>query len=144
MGWRMCIASKIELTPWRNTTNSSSDLRDLGLWPFSRPNSGISGIRLPLITSRGLRFPLLMLLSDTGAPRSEMQVVVRLSVVGDLFRGASIPRSKPPALRNSRRSNPSDQGCVRLNLELEQSLCKSRRRGFFLAFLPQARVSAEH
>lgn len=30
------------LTPWRNTTNSSSDLRVLGPCPFSRPSSGMA------------------------------------------------------------------------------------------------------
>lgn len=29
------------LTPWRNTTNSSSDLRYLEVRPFSRPRNGM-------------------------------------------------------------------------------------------------------
>jgi hypothetical protein len=50
MGWNLFCSSdqswlKIPrvgmLTPWRNTTNSSSDLRDRGLRPFSRPRNGI-------------------------------------------------------------------------------------------------------
>jgi hypothetical protein len=77
-----------------------------------------------------------MLLLDIGAPRSEMQVVACLSVVGDLARGTRIPKSRPPAVRNSRRSNPSDQGWVQLNLELGQSLRQSSRRGAFLSLSP--------
>lgn len=51
MGWNLSCSSDQSwlktprvgmLTPWRNTTNSSSDLRDLGLRPFSRPRNGIA------------------------------------------------------------------------------------------------------
>jgi len=39
--WK-CLGQKVQvLTPWRKTTNSSSDLRDLGR-PFSRPRNGIA------------------------------------------------------------------------------------------------------